>query len=99
MTKFNLKSLTLNKLEPLKLERQNVKQLFTLLIHENVSIFTSKTFSQCLPYLFQNIGVFIGFSWFGSVTMYAVLLLPEKLYEFDLKGTKVSFMTKKVLTI
>ena len=50
-------------------------------------------FFQCWPYLFQNIGVFIGFSWFGSVTMYAVLLLPEKLYEFDLKGIKVSFET------
>ena len=24
--------------------------------------------------------------------MYAVLLLPEKLYEFDLKGIKVSFV-------
>ena len=52
-----------------------------------------QNFFPMLALSFQNIGVFIGFSWFGSVTMYAVLLLPEKLYEFDLKGIKVSFET------
>ena len=66
-----------------------MKQLFFAHPRKMFRYSRAKLFPM-LAYLFQNIGVFIGFSWFGSVTMYAVLLLPEKLYEFDLKGIKVS---------
>ena len=38
----------------------------------------------------QNIGVFIGFSWFGSVAMYAGMILPNKKYEFNSNVVRVS---------
>ena len=61
--------------------------------------FELKHMKTCVIYLWfhnffnlflQKIGVFIGFSWFGSVAMYCGLIIPEKSYEFNSNGVRVS---------
>ena len=39
--------------------------------------------------MFQIVGLFIGVSWFGSVAMYCVLILPEKSFIFNKAGIRV----------
>ena len=61
--------------------------------------FELKHMKTCVIYLWfhnffnlflQKIGVFIGFSWFGSVAMYCGLIIPEKSFEFNSNGVRVS---------